>query len=182
MSLIRTTPSSAPQAPPRTSAEGGCEAMPSQGVMLCPTASPSPNPTAPMSLPSRRLTPGPAGAGTGAGNWKGELQSTKSYQQAAGESSAAILGEPGPRSGAGWQPFVRWHGADTHGSSCSEWALPWLKWEGCSAGAAESGTGSGNRHSAALGASTLAGCFRGSLRHGFLASEVPPAASVCAQK
>lgn len=111
----------------RGNALPGTDGRPCFAPPLLPSP-PSPNPTAPALLPSWRLTPGPAGAGTGASNWKGELQSTKSYQQAAGESSAAILREPSTKSGAGWQPFVRWHGADTHGCSCSEWALPWLKW------------------------------------------------------
>lgn len=89
--LIRTTPSSAVQAPPWTSAKGSCEMMPSDSrPCSAPLLLLSPPSLSPTALP----TPGTASAGTGVGNWKGELQSTKAYQQAARESSAAVFGGP----------------------------------------------------------------------------------------
>lgn len=99
-------PSSAVHAPLRTlqkAAESWCPPSDWCSSLLCPNPSPSPQslgPTAPTLLPGRQHISGPASAGSRADNWKGELQSTKAYQQAARESSAANTG--GPAWGPEW--------------------------------------------------------------------------------
>lgn len=153
----------------------------------CPCSAPllllSPPSLSPTALP----TPGTASAGTGVGNWKGELQSTKAYQQAARESSAAVLGGParGPeRVGSllfGGTGRTRMAALLRTGTAAVEAGGTPRRPEQppLSAGAAEateSSAGGRKRHGTALGAPTLASCFGGSLRHGFLASEVPPSA------
>lgn len=192
MWLSRTTPSSAVQAPPGTSAKGSCEMTSSQRLMHVPALShrfsrllPPRAPTAPASLPRRRHTPGPASAGSGASNWKGELQSTKAYQQAAGESSAAVLGAPArglERVGSllfgstGWTrtaapPGVGTTAAEAGARLAGQRSL--LVCWGCRGHGEQRGSGK----LAQLRAPTLPGCFQGGLRYGFLASEVPPRAA-----
>lgn len=67
------------------------DASPCSGSLFLPSLS-TLSPAVPASLPGCWHTPGPASAGSRASNWKGELQSTKAYQLAVREHSAATSG------------------------------------------------------------------------------------------